>query len=149
MISPFASVVVRTTCQVIIPYMQVFALYTLFHGHYSPGGGFQAGAILGASVILARLTQRPHLGGRFFAADLGLRAGGFGVLIYGLMGMLPLLWGAELFNYGHIRLFSEIPAKARYYGILGIEIGVMLAVAGIMVSIFDDLAATHTDEEST
>ena len=48
--------VVSTTCRVLIPFAQVFALYVLFHGHESPGGGFQGGAILGATIILARFT---------------------------------------------------------------------------------------------
>jgi multicomponent Na+:H+ antiporter subunit B len=36
--------------------MQLFAFYVLLHGHYSPGGGFQAGILLGASMILPRLA---------------------------------------------------------------------------------------------
>jgi len=33
----------------------VFALYVLFHGDYGPGGGFQAGVIFGAAIILYAL----------------------------------------------------------------------------------------------
>ena len=57
MIDAYDSVVVRTACKLLAPFVQVFALYVLFHGHESPGGGFQGGAILGASVILLRFTQ--------------------------------------------------------------------------------------------
>jgi len=144
-ISPFDSVVVRTTCQVIVPFMQVFALYVLFHGHYSPGGGFQAGAILGASVILTRLTQRQQLD-RFLPRDLALRAGALGVLIYASMGLIPLLLGGEFLDYGRMSVFGWTPARARYWGILGIEIGVAIGVCGVMVAIFDAVADSGIDE---
>ena len=36
--------------------MQLFALYVVAHGHHSPGGGFQGGVILGASLILLAMS---------------------------------------------------------------------------------------------
>ena len=36
--------------------MQLFGLYVIVHGHYSPGGGFQGGVALGASFILLALA---------------------------------------------------------------------------------------------
>lgn len=41
--------------KLIIPFIQVFAVYVIFHGHLSPGGGFAGGTVLGASLILHRL----------------------------------------------------------------------------------------------
>ena len=139
MISPAESVVVRTSCQIIIPFMQVFALYCLFHGHYSPGGGFQAGAILGASVILVRLTQHRNLD-RFLRGDRALRLGALGVLLYGTVGLLPVLLGGNFLDYGRYAALGWTSARARYWGILGIEVGVALGVCGVMVAIFDALA---------
>ena len=34
------------------PFIQLFGLYVIAHGHHSPGGGFQGGVILGTSLIL-------------------------------------------------------------------------------------------------
>jgi len=34
------------------PFIQMFGLYIIFHGHLTPGGGFQGGALIGASFIL-------------------------------------------------------------------------------------------------
>ena len=39
------------------PFIQLFALYVIVHGHYGPGGGFQGGGILAASIILLRLSR--------------------------------------------------------------------------------------------
>jgi len=41
--------------KLIIPFIQVFAIYVILNGHLSPGGGFAGGTILGASMILHRL----------------------------------------------------------------------------------------------
>lgn len=40
--------------KIIIPFIQVFAVYVMLFGHISPGGGFSGGSILGASFILYR-----------------------------------------------------------------------------------------------
>jgi multicomponent Na+:H+ antiporter subunit B len=34
--------IIRTTCRLLIPFIQLFGLYVIAHGHHSPGGGFQA-----------------------------------------------------------------------------------------------------------
>ena len=36
---PSPSLIVRVTARFVAPLIQIFALYVLFHGHYSPGGG--------------------------------------------------------------------------------------------------------------
>ena len=35
--------IINLTCRLIVPFVQLFALYVIAHGHYSPGGGFQGG----------------------------------------------------------------------------------------------------------
>ena len=47
--------VLRVVAKLLIPFILIFALYVQFHGDYSPGGGFQAGVIFGAGVILYAL----------------------------------------------------------------------------------------------
>jgi multicomponent Na+:H+ antiporter subunit B len=140
MIDPYDSVVVSTTCRVLIPFAQVFALYVLFHGHESPGGGFQGGAILGATVILARFTTPRAVSLRYLPGMWAIRVGALGVLIYGLVGLLPVAFGGTFLDYGRIPLPWLPTAEIRALGILGVEIGVAVGVAGVMVSIFDDLA---------
>jgi multicomponent Na+:H+ antiporter subunit B len=44
--------IVTNTVRLIVPVIQIFALYVLAHGHVSPGGGFQGGVAMGASFIL-------------------------------------------------------------------------------------------------
>ena len=56
MIERHDSVVVVTFVRALLPVMQLFALYVLIYGHYGPGGGFQAGVMLGAGYILLALA---------------------------------------------------------------------------------------------
>jgi multicomponent Na+:H+ antiporter subunit B len=48
-IGGYDSLVVRFAARVQAPLLQLYGIYVLLHGHYSPGGGFQAGAALAAS----------------------------------------------------------------------------------------------------
>jgi len=148
MIAAYDSVIVRTACKILIPFTQVFALYVLFHGHESPGGGFQGGAILGASLILMRFTQTRELSRRYAPGSTGVRMGALGVLIYGTVGAVPLLLGHPFLDYGALPVPGLPASELRALGILGVEIGVAIAVAGVMVSIFDDLAPSPPGEGS-
>lgn len=48
--------IVRTVTRIIIPFIQLYGIFIIMHGHISPGGGFSGGAILGASLILFTLA---------------------------------------------------------------------------------------------
>jgi multicomponent Na+:H+ antiporter subunit B len=145
MIQPYDSLIVRTVCKILIPFAQIFALYVLMHGHDSPGGGFQGGAIFGASIILNRFTRGRETNPRYLPGWWALRAGAIGVLLYGGVGLVAMLFGGEFLDYAHLPLPGMSEAERRHMGILFVEIGVALAVTGIMVSIFDDLAPDPTD----
>ncbi len=45
-------IILRVVAKMMLPLILMFALYVQFHGDYSPGGGFQAGVIFAAGVIL-------------------------------------------------------------------------------------------------
>ncbi|MCU0286047.1 MAG: sodium:proton antiporter [Acidobacteria bacterium] len=120
------------------PLIMLLALYVIFHGHYSPGGGFQGGTMLAAAVLLVRLAVGSELGQIQFKKSWGTILGAVGVLIYFGTGFLAMLLGGNYLNYE----FLPLPFDAnviRGWGILSIEIGVGLAVMGILVAIYDDL----------
>ncbi len=142
MIPAYDSVTVRTIAKLLVPFLQVFALYVVFHGAKSPGGGFQGGAILAASLILVRLTAGPAIGARLMPGLRALRLGACGVLIYAFVGFVPLLYGAHFLDYGALPLPFHSP-ELHAIGIEAVEVGVALAVCGVMLSIFDDLAPTR------
>jgi multicomponent Na+:H+ antiporter subunit B len=118
----------------------------LLHGHYSPGGGFVAGILLAASFILPRLTLgRPT--GRFTLSPRGSAImAAIGILIFAGIGTAPVLIGQPLLDYSVLPIAHGV-AYRRSLGILLIEVGVMLAVAGAMLSIFYALAGPVGGED--
>jgi len=139
MITRYESPIVEIVCRVIVPFVQVFALYVITHGHYGPGGGFQGGVILAASFILLRLSLGRELAHQKLPPRLAIGLGAFGVLLYGLTGLVPLFSGGQYLDYGHLPIPGVSGAELRYLGILIVEIGIAFGVMGIMVGIFDNL----------
>lgn len=135
----YQSIIVQTVCSLLIPFIQLFALYVIFHGHYGPGGGFQGGVLLGVSVILQRLYLGHKMAYQKFPPKLALVFGAIGLLIYGLAGIVPMIFGGAFLDYGNLPLFWVQDAELRALGILIVEIGIGLAVFGTLVLIFDNL----------
>lgn len=120
------------------PFIMLFALYVVFHGHYSPGGGFQGGTMLAAAVMLIRLAAGSELARLQFPQELGTPLGAAGVFIYFGTGLAAMLGGGRFLDYAFLPLAGTAPAL-RSLGILLVEVGVGLAVLGILIAIFDDL----------
>ena len=135
MITEQQSIVVRTLCRLLVPFIQLFGLYVIMHGHSSPGGGFQGGVILGSSFILLAIAYGiEEVKRRFSLAALTVFTS-MGVFLYAGIGILCLLLGANYLDYSVLPL-----AEPRSMGMLGIEIGVGITVMAVMVSIFHDLS---------
>lgn len=144
-------VIIRTVTRVLIPFIQLYALYVIMHGHHSPGGGFQGGVILGASFILYLLTHGLEEAKTRMSEAKATLFSSFGLLIFSGIGLLCLILGSNYLDYGKLStVLKVIPAQARSLGILGVEIGVGIGVMGVMFSIFFDISTGGTipeDEE--
>lgn len=137
----YDSVIVDIIGRIMVPLIQLYGLYVLIHGHYSPGGGFQAGAALAASVLLARVTLGSRHSMTVFPAKLGPIMAGLGFLIYILTGLIPMSLGGTFLDYSYLPIPGLSSPELRSEGILFIEVGVTLAVSGVLVTIFDHLTA--------
>lgn len=137
------SPIIQTICRLLAPFMQLFAMYVVAHGHHSPGGGFQGGVILGASFILLALAyDLDHLLKRLSEKWMLLWAN-FGVLLYAGIGALALLLGANFLDYSVLSriLPATSPVMARSHAMLGVEIGVAFTVMAIMVVLYANIAS--------
>jgi multicomponent Na+:H+ antiporter subunit B len=131
------NLIVKTVSRVFIPFIQVYALYVIAHGHYSPGGGFQGGVILGAGIVLLFLAYGRRQTMRRMGAGLTAFMASAGVFIYGGIGLLCLLLGGNYLDYASLDGLLHVgTAQARSLGILGVEVGVGMAVMAAMISIF-------------
>ena len=134
--------IVEISCCLLIPPMQLFALYVLMHGHYSPGGGFQGGVILGSTLILHSIGFGLGQTLQIFSERMMLLTSYLGVFIYSGIGLLCLVLGGHFLDYGVLdKILPVVEAKARSFGVLGIETGVAVTVMAVMFSIYADLAS--------
>ena len=139
MIERHESAIVTTFVRALVPLAQLFALYVLIHGHDSPGGGFQAGVILGATYITLALALGREALDRRVNEPLCVALAAGGVLIYLLTGVFGMVGGGTFLDYSALPL-PVSPVRARYFGILFVETGVALAVAATVVVLFCRLA---------
>jgi len=126
--------ILRALSKIIIPNALLFALYTQFHGDFGPGGGFQAGVIFAAALVLYGLVNGPDALKRvtppwiveFFLA--------LGVLLYGAVGIYTLIGGKRFLDYA--ALDPHHPAHGQHLGILLVELGVGITVAAVMLTVY-------------
>lgn len=126
-------VVLRIASKFILAPLLLFALYVQFHGDYGPGGGFQAGVIAAASVILHALINGLGPTQRIVPPALLEILIPAGVLLYGSIGVAGMLTGGNFLDYSHL---AHDPVHGQEWGVFLVEAGVFLTVASSMVAIF-------------
>jgi energy-converting hydrogenase B subunit I len=108
------SKIVRTQSNIIFPFIMIFGLYVIAHGHLTPGGGFQGGAVVASGCIMVLVAY----GSKWVLEKIkvsrlsvfeSLGALGFiGVAFFGL------IFGGWFFNNFLVRngiLFNVVPEK--------------------------------------
>ncbi len=140
--------IIKITCRLLVPFIQLFALYVVAHGHHSPGGGFQGGVIFGAALILFALTHNLSNSLKRINEKTSALFAASGVLVYAGTGILCLLLGANFLDYSALApLLGGDPKMAHSHGILIVEIGVAIAVMAVMVWIYYNLASRGRHDE--
>jgi len=128
----------RIMGKVVIPFIVLFALYVQFHGEYSPGGGFQAGALFAAGVILYGLLEGESRALTVIPPNILRYMAAGGALIFSATGVVTILLGGDFLQY---EVLSEDTVQAQQLGIIIIEAGVGITVAGVLLLIFHAFAA--------
>ena len=126
--------VLRVVTKLLLPYILLFALYVQFHGDYGPGGGFQAGVIFAAGLILYSLVFGVNEARRVASPAAMMTLAAIGVLIYAGVGVVTLIAGGNFLEYSV--LDSHDPAHGQHLGIMLIELGVGITVFAVMLTIF-------------
>jgi len=127
------SAVVKELSDLLIPAIVLFGLYVQFHGDFGPGGGFQAGVIVAAGVILYALVYGLEPTQRVIKPDAVRVLAALGLMLFAGVGFATIILGGEYLNYD--ALASE-KTSAQHIGILLIEFGVGATVASVMISVF-------------
>jgi len=133
------SQVIMTTVRAVAPFSLTYGLFLIFHGADSPGGSFQGGAIMAATVLMFAFAfgvapTREWLRNRTVVA---LAAGG--TAAFAFVGLVPVALGDSFLAHSRFKKAFNIKTK---WGLEAIEVGgIAPIVAGVLVGLFFVLAA--------
>ena len=133
------SPVVTATVRLLSPFVLTFALFTLFHGTSSVGGGFQGGVLAAAVVVTlafafgVRATAEWLTYGRLLALVAAAPA------VFGLVALAGIAAGGAFLQFDVL----PIP-KPSVYATEAIELGIGATVGGVVVVLFVNLADGET-----
>ncbi len=130
-------IILRIAAKILVGPILLFALYVQFHGDYGPGGGFQAGVIFAAGVILYALVFGLDRAKAAIPTGIVIWCGTLGVLIFAGVGVVAMFMGGNFLDYGVLLYDAE---HAQHIGILLVEAGVLVTVFGVMVTLFYSFA---------
>ena len=128
-----SSVVLSTGCKVLFPFILLFGSYIFLHGHLTPGGGFQGGAIIASGYLLVYLgCAKRRINQNRFKITESLSA-----LIFLIVGLLGLVFGGYfLLNF----LPKGIPNTLFSAGIIPIiYIAIGFKVGSELTGVIDNL----------
>ncbi len=84
------TIIVKTVSRLIFPFLFLFGIYVIVHGHLTPGGGFPGGVIIAASVVMLLLaygfdTAQDRVDS--FSAEVSESIGALILIGLGIMGI--------------------------------------------------------------
>ena len=148
---PFESIVLQFIVRVfMVPFILLFAFYVLVHGESSPGGGFQAGAIMAGGLLLGRISLDLQQTERWFSTRTLRALSVVGLLIFFFAGLAPVLNAGDFLDYAALPIPNDdgqvLPHfTLRSVGIFIVEVGIALGVMATLTLIFDYLAENTRD----
>ena len=106
------SMIVKTIANVSFPFILIYGLYLIAHGHLTPGGGFQGGAVVASGLVLMLVAYNAEwVSKRIKESHLSLFES-LGALGFIILAFLGIVFGGVFFtNFlaGTDFLFGGIP----------------------------------------
>lgn len=127
------NLILRLVSRILIPLIFLFGLYVQFHGDFGPGGGFQAGVIFAAGIILYGLIYGVEAAKKIIPPTTLRILASFGLFLYAMTGVVALMLGG---NYLEYTVLAADQIAGQHLGILVIEAGVGITVMSVMLIIF-------------
>ena len=140
--------ILRVIARALVPVILLFGLYVQFHGDFGPGGGFQAGVIFAAGLIIFALVFGGEALRQVVPVVLTERLMAAGVLLYGAVGVVAMFLGGEFLNYSALDPLTT-GHHGQHLGIIVIELGVGIAVAATIMRVYYAFVGRRLDEDGT
>ncbi|OYT28483.1 sodium:proton antiporter [Thermoplasmatales archaeon ex4572_165] len=106
------SLIVRTIANISFPFILIYGFYIIAHGHLTPGGGFQGGAVVASGLVLMLIAYNAEwISQRIKESHLSIFES-LGALSFVLLAFLGIIFGTAFFSnflVGTESLFGGIP----------------------------------------
>lgn len=119
-----SSFIIKTGYKILFPAILLYGIYIFVHGHLTPGGGFQGGAIIASAFLLQLIIGEYKMSSAWAALFEG-----FSGLVFILLGGAGLLWlGTFLGNkgllpLGTVKMLFSAGIIPIIYVFIGIKVG--------------------------
>jgi len=91
------SKIVRSAAHLLFPAILVYGFYIVVHGHLTPGGGFQGGAVIATGFVLLYVAFSYQRLQEWFHLDSFKNAEALGLLLFIVTALVALGLGATFF----------------------------------------------------
>ncbi|NMB45666.1 MAG: sodium:proton antiporter [Firmicutes bacterium] len=137
--------VLKRVAALLLPLIQMYGLYVIFHGHVSPGGSFAGGMVVGLAFIAYATIYGLERGREKLPETVTTLTESLGTLWYGIMGLVGIWKGAPFLANKLAGVNLGEPGALSSGGLISlIGLGVGIRVASTMVTLF----FTMMEEES-
>lgn len=82
--------IVKTVTSFVYGFIIIFGFYIIAHGHLTPGGGFQGGAVVGAAFALLLISYGSLNSKKFLKKDILSLFESFGLILFIVLGFSGL-----------------------------------------------------------
>lgn len=139
------SPILHAATRLLMPLLLIFALFLLLRGHNAPGGGFVGGLVVAAAFVLYSIDSGVAEGRRALVVETStlLSAG----LLIALASAIPGVLLGRPFMTAVWGTVGVPPATLMVGTPLLFDVGVFLAVIGVVLTIVFTLAETAISED--
>ena len=135
------SPLLRDGDRILVPPLLLFALYLLMAGHNRPGGGFVAGLVVAAALVLRAQARTVDTALRMLPLP-PVKLLALGLLIACAVAGAPLAFGGGVLDQPFVEqtwpLFGEVKLTAAF----AFDIGVATLVAGVVGGVLEAFGDT-------
>jgi multicomponent K+:H+ antiporter subunit A len=133
------SLILATVSRLLLPVLALYSLHLMLRGHNAPGGGFIAGLLTAAALLLqyvanstAHVKQRLPLNYTVLIA--------VGLLLAGGTGAAALVYGSAFLEHRMAHVHLPLLGEVELATALGFDLGVYLVVVGMTLLMVSTLA---------
>lgn len=145
---PFGGLILNIAFRMLVPFTIVYGIYVLCLGEFSPGGGFQAGALLSVGVLLSRMIMGENA--KFnVSGKTSVVLAGVGTFLYTFTGWLTLFGGGRFLEYDFMPIHMEPAHEMHAMVIFLIEIGVAVCVMMTIINLMDAIIKRGDEDGSS